>query len=410
MTYLCAIYAIILSMFYLNSGVLLAPLFEALNIQTGIRTPVASVALILIAAATLSGRNIRGASQQIFGALALWLPWILYLFLRCDFDDPYALKKFALIVSMQFTTVITLIVFCQTQREKFVKNFFYVTIVFATAFAVFMMLNPAIFLYDNRIARLTIEGMNPIWLARAFAIAAICLLTWKGRHKQLRLLAAVAFGVAILPTGSRGPLISLLAVSAAYWVFARSGLYAVIGRVGIVLFGGFILAAAAWPILKDPVNAYFQRDSSRSVYSESGRKFMFNQALQDISRSPVLGVGLGQFARDRSGTSVNILGGKNWKDAESLRRYPHNIVLEILSETGIVGLMLVLVALRPGRWLVTNQTFTYLFYLSALFSMTSGDLPANTSFFVFAGLAWATSQRQEAKSHSRGKSLYANLQ
>jgi O-antigen ligase len=105
---------------------------------------------------------------------------------------------------------------------------------------------------------------------------------------------------------------------------------------------------------------------------------LFRHAFQEFLSAPVFGVGLGQFGR----ADLAIAYQSNFGS------YPHNIVLEILSSTGIVGMILFVMVLRPGRWMLHITTpYSILFLLSGLFAMTSGDVVANSGVIIFGVLA-----------------------
>jgi len=116
------------------------------------------------------------------------------------------------------------------------------------------------------------------------------------------------------------------------------------------------------------------------------RRKRFVDAWRIWLTAPILGAGAGSFAY--------------FYPADQLRVYPHNMVLEILSELGPVGFLLwlglLLMAFRPfikaGKWRVALSTIAIGFFLFTFINaMVSGDLASNRHFFTGLGLLVATS-------------------
>jgi O-antigen ligase len=79
------------------------------------------------------------------------------------------------------------------------------------------------------------------------------------------------------------------------------------------------------------------------------------------------------------------------------RNYPHNILVEILTEFGLVGflffcILLILVFRNIGSFLKSGQFYPavliFLLFLNTFINaFVSGDLPDNRVFFTMVGLA-----------------------
>ena len=116
------------------------------------------------------------------------------------------------------------------------------------------------------------------------------------------------------------------------------------------------------------------------------RREGFGNAWKLWLTAPFSGTGAGSFAY--------------FYPADQLRVYPHNMVLEILSELGLVGFLLwsglLFMAFRPfvkaGKWRLTLSTIAIGFFLFTFVNaMLSGDLTSNRHFFTGLGLLVATS-------------------
>ncbi len=221
--------------------------------------------------------------------------------------------------------------------------------------------------------RWTVLGMNPIWTARLAWIAVLLAIVSTPAPAWLRISSGIGGAAAGFATGSRGPFVAFLSVVVIWWLILRpsSG-----GRkwrrfrllVQALLVGGLVLATQFGDFQERFGTA------SRLRMNEMGddrnvlaRIALQHSALTQFTGHPVKGIGLGSLAH------------------ESWQRYPHNLPIEVLTETGIIGLVLggtlLLLAARRGRqW----RTLGALTLLSVMFSLTSGDLGGNWLIWYFA--------------------------
>ncbi len=111
----------------------------------------------------------------------------------------------------------------------------------------------------------------------------------------------------------------------------------------------------------------------------TGRTWLFNKALLMASAHPIFGAGFGSF----HSTALNI---------ESLGIYPHNIFLEILAETGLIGLILYtsfvgttiyLTLVRAQRLMLEHAAVWSAFMVTAIVAnMVSGTI--TDRFMIFS--------------------------
>ncbi len=216
--------------------------------------------------------------------------------------------------------------------------------------------------------RATIFGANPIWVARAAVIVAI-LGAFGPFNLPIRLVLLVTGAIGTLMTGSLGPLAGLAAgilAGAAVAVRARGWgdwrtLLAVVGLLGmaamllIAVMTG-LLGPAFGDALRDPNNT-----SRARFLGEAARLFI---------ESPLIGSGFGGFVS----TGLDV--------------YPHNLVAEVASELGLLGLLAlgawILVVLRAT---IRSALFTALIATTFVFAMVSGSIAGNAEFWFFSALA-----------------------
>jgi hypothetical protein len=383
-------YFVLLSMFVLNIGAYFDFAFTVIGVGVGMRTVAIQFATLIVVGLVITNRRANMVVwREILVVVAVWTPFLLYMALRVDSDNPYAVLKYLKIVTIAFLCVVTVTATYLCDARTFLRLLPIVIIALSVLLGVEAVMNPEQFRYRSVIERLTVEGMNPIWLARSFALAGVCLFLLPGNHHAAKFVGLALVAAGILPTGSRGPLISLI-MTLALWFMIKShlskgGMFLTAGATAIVIVSIMLFAGDR---IETAVGSYLSRGQSQGFVEESGRPQLFNLAMTEFLSSPVIGVGLGEYGKD-AGFVGKAFAGRS----PTQGFYPHNIILETLSELGVVGLLLMIITMRPGRWLLDwKNQYVYLFLITLLFSMSSGDINANIGVIVFGALARLTSQ------------------
>ena len=125
-----------------------------------------------------------------------------------------------------------------------------------------------------------------------------------------------------------------------------------------------------------------------SGLSSNGRTHSWSLAWNAFLAHPAFGIGTGSF--------FSISG---------INRYPHNLLLEVAAELGLVGLVLV-VGFLASTWLAMSRARTLqdrgdlqvavviaLFAAALVNAMFSGDIQTNSSVWLAAGLGLGLSLR-----------------
>lgn len=231
---------------------------------------------------------------------------------------------------------------------------------------------------------------NPIWVGRRVLLLA-SVAAWLLPSSPWLMLGTMGlcFMVA-LATGSRGPLVSLFVANGllalgvllnrhtAPRTLVKTAQYMVYGVLvmGLLLTGADLSKQTALGRATSWTSAG-QMSSDEDVL---GRVNAGRSALQQWSESPIIGHGLGGF---RAVGSIT---------------YPHNAILEVGCELGLVGVVLWLAAVvlpllqRPVPVMETVLYLQVVFY-----AMTSGDLAHNPGIVIF-GLLLAASRRARGES------------
>ena len=223
-----------------------------------------------------------------------------------------------------------------------------------------------------------------IWASAAVGILGVAGIIFAGARQSL-----VAFALALF-------------LSAAYWAASRylretrgkpnalrqalAGRYVLLPLVLLVLTGGAIAVT-----FNRPTHTYCNCITDRLISLEGNagdRDKMVYRGFQLLGQDPILGTGLGSFA----GAVANSLSPGNFY------QYPHNVPLEVASETGLVG-FLVIFAPLVGGWLLllwagikrgspaiagVMMIVTVFFTVSNL----SGDIPSDRGLWIFGILAF----------------------
>ena len=223
-----------------------------------------------------------------------------------------------------------------------------------------------------------------IWASAAVGVLGVAGIIFAGARQSL-----VAFALALL-------------LSAAYWAAARymretrgkpsalrqalTGRYVLLPLVLLVLTGGAIAVT-----FNRPANTYCNCITDRLISLEGNagdRDKMLYRGFQLLSQDPILGTGLGSFA----GAVANS------DSLGNFYQYPHNVPLEVASETGLIGFLLVFAPL-VGGWLAllwsgikrgsaaiagVMMIVTVFFTVSNL----SGDIPSDRGLWIFGIVAF----------------------
>ena len=203
---------------------------------------------------------------------------------------------------------------------QFIKYF----IIFSFMILIMTLLYRNVFGLESRDDRFFLNG--PIvfgWIMGLNAILSFVL--FQSAHKRIYLLTATIFVGATLLTGSKGPLVAVMlavAVLALRWAHRPSTWL-------FMIFGGLSVFASASFVSLDNLERFqaLERlvagETSDSDYGSVGTRYdAWRDSINMFLEHPIFGVGLG-----------------NWNNFASNKiDYPHNFIMEILSEMGIFGI------------------------------------------------------------------------
>jgi O-antigen ligase len=274
------------------------------------------------------------------------------------------------------------------------KRFSWAVVIIATVMAIDALLNyPGV----GKVAFVSALGGNYIALARAGGFGLLTTLTFllpTERRPLARLslwiLAVLQFWAA-LSAGARGPVLALILAFLVFFAlsvrgFADLKIDRFAWKLGIVALVAVIIVGIVGQELFSTLAYRMQVFMTDLGDSAKMRLNLYEEAIRLWTSSPIWGVGTGRFAIAVTGSAF-------------IREYPHNIVLELGAEIGLVGVLVFIammyMAFRIGLAIVRNSsglmrvTIRYLLvsvYFALLNAMVSGDINDNRILFTWLGL------------------------
>jgi O-antigen ligase len=259
-------------------------------------------------------------------------------------------------------------------------------------------------------ARYTIgTNYNPIWVGRTAAIGVLIslALVLGGISKRARWLGYVSLPfliVALLASGSRGPVVALLVALAVLVGLAMQNrqLRRRLAQIGAGVGAAVVVAALIVPSSAVDRSASFLFGNT-SALSSNGRTQLWGKALSLFYSHFLTGVGTGGFA-NYAPTGIF---------------YPHNIVLEAGAELGVLGVGVVVafifLALRTAfrTWReatnhedrIAGALILSILVATVLNALLSDAIETTDTLCLVVGLAYGLHVRIRAQSfESRGSS------
>ncbi|MFN7623023.1 MAG: O-antigen ligase family protein, partial [Acidobacteriota bacterium] len=229
------------------------------------------------------------------------------------------------------------------------------------------------------------KGDNPIQFGIAYALLLIIVIFRIARQHRIGLvdvLILIPAAFLLIRSGARGPVISLIVTFFIYIIWLGH----ISRRIKLtIIAGGLLLLGFAYSVIPDATVRFYQvlfdptvsPTQNASANSIQERILLIDLAIDDFLAEPILGVGTG-----------NSSGGVG---------YPHNSIIEVAAELGLVGVSIFLLlqavvavtAYRtikktkgtPDEWIMTTAFAIYLFaFIESQFSgYMGGDMLLYTS-------------------------------
>ena len=342
-----------------------------------------AVALLVLAIVSVGRDGVVPTPVVVW--LFVALAAILVAGISYSANPAYGISK-----TLRFATLglITPIVTLQIIRTpESVKRLAYSTIVLGLIMSVVAILGGG----DPEFAgKYTAFGSDTIALGRAAGYSfglTVLLVLWDYRRLIWAVPVAAICLVALVGSGSRGPLVGLaigLVVLFAARLFTRGAM-----RLGIAIVVAVLCIAvlASTPLLPEASLGKLTRISSDASSADPTRVMLADRAVHMVIERPLTGHGTGGFAAEDTGFE-----------------YPHNMVLEAGSENGLLAAIIVIAILGIAAWRATQNILTaqgpwtemvmLLFVMATTNAMVTGDLNSNRLLFAVVTIAAAQAARE----------------
>ena len=217
-------------------------------------------------------------------------------------------------------------------------------------------------------------GLSDYLTSSTYLCLGVIMLYERGKAWHTLLAAAIVLPILVF-LGARGPVLILLAGYG--FILFRKNLLRLCGVATVLL-----LCLQMFDINNTLLHQRLQSALSGNDDSLGERFVYFESAWGAIQSTPLLGVGFGGF-------------GMFHRDVDE-RCYPHNIILEIWAELGLVGIVIFGgTCLFAARQIRSNKTYTLLLVFTLLQLMKSSSFVDSKYLFIFVGLLFTTAHEEE---------------
>ena len=305
----------------------------------------------------------------------------------------YSTEKVLILLSLTLWSFVGafLLINSKASLHKFLKGFMSISV----ATSVYVLFDYFASSNVGDFMRIGVEGANSLGLGRTAALGSIVIIMLYlfnaevSRVKKMSSLVGLAILILVLfLTGSRMALVSL---GVALVTFLLIKTFKVTQDDVLINKGAMRVAFSLVPIplLMIPFSESIQTMITRlgNLFDGSGagsysqRTDRFSLAYNVWKDNPIFGDGLGSYAIHYNGIDE--------------RYYPHNIILEVMSELGLVGLILFVALLTMPFFLNNVFKSNYLqvcallmFMYTFLNANTTGDINDNRMIFTFLALLY----------------------
>jgi O-antigen ligase len=306
-------------------------------------------------------------------------------------SSTYAYDKLLRFVVLNGIAYVSVFILFIDDRSKLLNVFLYASLIMAVAGIITFILNR----YAGIGGFVSVFGSNYLALGRMCGIGTIiCMCKLHEKIKLITCIQIIVLLIGIFITGGKTPAIAFIIVFVVYMlslIKVKNLKIIYNSRIKVLM-----IATAVFVVLLVAISftgvfstlSYRMQDLKNTKQSASytDRMDRYSVAFESWGNSPVFGNGIGSFGIIFAG--------------EDLREYPHNIVLEILTELGLMGLLafsLLLIypitkCIKYKKMLLNIQWYqiaiALVFIYMLINSFVSGDLNDNRLLFTFIALMW----------------------
>ena len=205
--------------------------------------------------------------------------------------------------------------------------------------------------------RLVVGGENPIWIARVAALGGLAACLRLGVHNLIRLGVLLPMVAIVWESGSRAPFLALLVTALVGGALAVRRRRVVVVLVSVAAVS--LLLAQASSVV---TGLEFWNGRPESI---AERDLLWRSTVDVWWQNPLFGIG-------RTLDGAGILG----------LSYPHNFVLELLAQSGVIGGGAFLVLLAVACFRSGPMQLKLMLLCAVSFSLFSGSIWTNYEVWI----------------------------
>jgi len=318
---------------------------------------------------------LRRKSTVIVKSKYIYIIYVLILFMSISIlwsNAPiYGLKKLMLVF---ISIILTIVVSNELNIREFIKFNFLFGVLFLIILIHKYGWYPTL-LSESSFYRLGRIDDNPNIIGRGlgfYIINTLLYLSVIKRNKYINIISIINISllfVYLLLTGSKGPLFSMIITLLIVIMYYKK-------KVSVFIIGVFILTIIGYYLITNV--EYLSNRMIQDTSSYSGRSIIYKTAIREYLK--------GNSFKILMGSGMGNYGYFIWKS--DVTDYPHNIFIEILYESGLIGisLFIIIISITIGFWKDINYSdkanvFIISFIYFLLCAQVSSDIGANALVF-----------------------------
>ena len=293
--------------------------------------------------------NKRFAAKK-FSLEVAWIPFFVLFYVH---SFVYGVSNLTLLI------VYTLLFFCMyvaSGEKKWVPSCVKVLVAFAAfhaACTIAFWLVPALYppikaaffsssymASDYRSGFTAHYSTNSIYLSLGLVCWACGLLGGRGKLRAKDVALGLVLLLALFLTTKRGPLVASVAAIAVCYLFVNRDKFTGTALKAIVIIVIAVVIVGVLATFVPGVQATLERFIELSEDDTgNGRSYLYDCALSMLSANPLFGEGWGSYSKYVATTSLGAM----YSGIGFTSMSAHNVYLQLLAETGVVGLTLFVV-------------------------------------------------------------------
>ena len=286
-------------------------------------------------------------------------------------------------------------VFLLINNKKSLEVFLSSFMLIAVATSIYVLVDYFTSTSTGSFSRIGVDGVNSLGLGRMTALGSMVIISVylfnSNKTNFKKSLSVIGLGVLILVLMLTGARMALLSLAFVIVLFLALKTFKFTKRDVLLNKGAVKVAFSLIPIplimipFQDSIQTMLTRltflfnSSGHGSYSQRAERFSF--AFDVWKNNPILGDGFGSYAINYTGIDE--------------RYYPHNIILEVLSELGFIGFAifgaLLVLPFFLHNVLKSNHLqvcVLLMFIYTFLNANTTGDINDNRMIFTFLALLY----------------------